>query len=208
MTTHLGLQRILLPSAQVSQLTTGSITLPSARGQFVLPVEDVFDSIATLEPAQGAGNVTFSSIPQTYRHLMIRGIMKTNDGGVGNGFGAMRFNSDTSSNYTLANGYCNDATELSLAYANFSFAMMGNIPYSGNADRYGIVHLYIPNYRDTTVPKIVFGDYGLEQGGADQSTGNFASVWNSTAAITSITIAHSFFTDNSYNLYGIKGASS
>ncbi len=34
MTTHLGLQRILLPSAQVSQLTTGSITLPSARGTF------------------------------------------------------------------------------------------------------------------------------------------------------------------------------
>lgn len=35
MTTHLGLQRILLPSAQVSSLTTGSITLPSARGAFV-----------------------------------------------------------------------------------------------------------------------------------------------------------------------------
>lgn len=34
MTTHLGLQRILLPSAQVSSLTTGSITLPSARGSF------------------------------------------------------------------------------------------------------------------------------------------------------------------------------
>lgn len=37
MTTHLGLQRILLPSAQVSSLTTGSITLPSARGMFSLP---------------------------------------------------------------------------------------------------------------------------------------------------------------------------
>jgi hypothetical protein len=35
MSPHLGLQRILLPSAQVSQLTTGSITLPSARGAFV-----------------------------------------------------------------------------------------------------------------------------------------------------------------------------
>jgi hypothetical protein len=35
MTTHLGLQRILVPSAQVSSLTTGSITLPSAKGVFV-----------------------------------------------------------------------------------------------------------------------------------------------------------------------------
>ena len=205
---NLSILRGALASAQVSTYTTGTITLPSARGQFIEPVIDVFDSISTLEPSQGGGNVTFSSIPQTYRHLLIRGVMKTNDGGVGNGFGGMRFNSDSGNNYALATSYCNDVTELSLAYTSFTSALMGNIPYSGNADKYGLIHLYIPNYRDTTVPKIVFGDYGLEQGGADQSTGNFASVWNSNSAITSITMSNSFFTDNSFNLYGIKGASS
>lgn len=34
MAPHLGLQRIMIPSAQVSSLTTGSITLPSAKGAF------------------------------------------------------------------------------------------------------------------------------------------------------------------------------
>jgi hypothetical protein len=37
MAPHLGLQRIMIPSAQVSSLTTGSVTLPSARGAFVQP---------------------------------------------------------------------------------------------------------------------------------------------------------------------------
>jgi hypothetical protein len=35
MTPHLGLQRIMIPSAQVSSLTTSSITLPSAKSAFV-----------------------------------------------------------------------------------------------------------------------------------------------------------------------------
>jgi hypothetical protein len=37
MSPHLGLQRIMIPSAQISSLTTGSVTLPSARGAFVQP---------------------------------------------------------------------------------------------------------------------------------------------------------------------------
>jgi hypothetical protein len=41
MTTHLGLQRILLPSAQVSELTTGSITLPSRGTQALGSLESV-----------------------------------------------------------------------------------------------------------------------------------------------------------------------
>ena len=70
MTTHLGLQRILLPSAQVSSLTTGSITLPSARGQFTEPGD--FESIATSTLSSATASITFNSIPQTYKHLQIR----------------------------------------------------------------------------------------------------------------------------------------
>ncbi len=71
MTTHLGLQRILLPSAQVSSLTTGSITLPSARGAYSEPGD--FESIATSTVGSGGvASVTFNSIPLTFKHLQIR----------------------------------------------------------------------------------------------------------------------------------------
>lgn len=57
MTTHLGLQRILLPSAQVSQLTTGSITLPS-RGLLAVPDAP---TIGTATAGSGSASVTFTA---------------------------------------------------------------------------------------------------------------------------------------------------
>jgi len=204
MTTHLGLQRILLPSAQVSQLTTGSITLPSARGQFTSPVINIFQSIETIAPSQGAASISFSSIPQTYTHLMIRGMMKSNDAGVGNGFAGMRYNNDAGSNYYAANGYGNGTTKLSLSY-NLSYAMFGQTPYLGNNYLYGFYNAILPNYTDTSNPQICFGDQILEQGGSDQSAGQATSVWTTTAAITTITILGTFGPSCRFSLYGIKG---
>lgn len=57
MTTHLGLQRILLPSAQVSSLTTGSITLPS-RGLLAVPDAP---TIGTATASSGGASVTFTA---------------------------------------------------------------------------------------------------------------------------------------------------
>jgi len=57
-----------------------------------------YDSIATVTSSGSAGSITFSSIPSTYKHLQIRGILRTNDTGTWNNQG-MQFNSDTGSNY-------------------------------------------------------------------------------------------------------------
>jgi hypothetical protein len=57
MTTHLGLQRILLPSAQVSSLTTGSITLPS-RGLLAVPDAP---TIGTATGGESSASVTFTA---------------------------------------------------------------------------------------------------------------------------------------------------
>lgn len=54
MTTHFGLQRIMIPSAQVSSLTTGSITLPSARGVFT-----DFSSLAAVYMPQTSTSTNF-----------------------------------------------------------------------------------------------------------------------------------------------------
>ena len=205
MTTHLGLQRILLPTAQVSSLTTGSITLPSARGQFVVPVTDVFQSIETITPTQGTSSISFASIPQTYQHLMIRGMMKSNDGGVGNGFAGMRYNNDSASNYWAANGYGNGTSKLSLSY-NLSYAMFGQTPYLGNNNLYAFYNAILPNYTDSSNPQICFGDQILEQGGSDQATGLATSVWTTSSAITTITILGTFGPSCRFSLYGIKGA--
>lgn len=67
MTTHLGLQRILLPSAQVSQLTTGSITLPSARGAFAFPIyaTTAFGGTIAATSNNGGASWTQRTLPAT-----------------------------------------------------------------------------------------------------------------------------------------------
>ncbi len=50
--------------------------------------------------AGGVSSITFSSIPSTYKHLQIRGILRTNDTGSWNNQ-QIRFNSDTGSNYAF-----------------------------------------------------------------------------------------------------------
>ena len=57
-----------------------------------------FDSIASATGTGSSGTITFSSIPQTYKHLQIRGIGRLDvvTGGVST---RIRLNGDTTSNY-------------------------------------------------------------------------------------------------------------
>ncbi len=52
-----------------------------------------YESIATVTSTGSSGNLVFSSIPGTYTHLQIRGILRTNDTGTFNNT-ALRFNSE------------------------------------------------------------------------------------------------------------------
>lgn len=57
-----------------------------------------YDALATVTvPSGGAASITFSGIPQTYKHLQIRGISYNTAGQ--NNFG-INFNGDTGANYT------------------------------------------------------------------------------------------------------------
>ena len=62
-----------------------------------------FESIATINGTGASGTLTFSSIPSTYAHLQIRGILRSDGAGTGGVFPNMRFNNDTSSNYSRHN---------------------------------------------------------------------------------------------------------
>ena len=57
-----------------------------------------YESISTVTVGSGgAADVTFSSIPATYKHLQIRGISRNSGSGIS--IGRVRFNSDTGTNY-------------------------------------------------------------------------------------------------------------
>ena len=211
MTTHLGLQRILLPSAQVSQLTTGSITLPSARGAFVEPGDYALIERTVL--SADATSFTFSSIPQTYKHLQIFATLaNTSAGGAINA--SIFFNNDeTGGNYQrhyLQNAYSGGVSAGGSASATFNFVYAAGSTYT---DVYATNHINIYDYTSSSKYKSIHNvsqylTNGRGSGLVQGFGGIYSGVWKNTNAISTIKFEANSGQLNSgstFWLYGLEG---
>jgi hypothetical protein len=181
----------------------GSSTYSSASNS-ATPLSAAFESIATAFGSGSSGTITFNSIPGTYTHLQIRGI--GNDS-VGNDI-RLRFNSDTGSNYSshylVGNG---TTTAAGASASSTSIAFGGRCSNLANSYAGNIIEIH--NYALTTMNKTTRTHAGYETNDTS-NTGYVAltsGLWNSTAAITSISLilpSGSFDTSTQFALYGIK----
>lgn len=168
-----------------------------------------FESIATIRVgAGGSSGVTFNSIPGTYKHLQVRSMSRTtrNDASVDGIY--MRFNGDTSGNYSTHWMSGNGSSPSSAGYANYT-VMLGTF---FGADAQTAANVFTANiydvldYADTNKyksTKTLTGYNANGSGAAGLSSGS----WRSTSAVTSITLLAegSFVQYSSFALYGIKG---
>lgn len=211
MTTHLSLQRPLLPTAQVSALTTGSITLPSARGAAVEPLAlATFESIASSSIAGTPTSVSFSSIPQTFKHLEVRIFGRTTATGAGGIDCYMQFNGLTTSIYNWIEGYgAGNATDGASAGINSTTwnVMRNSLPRAGETG-YGASIVRIMDYTDTSKNRNAYWICGYK---GQSLYGNVSVVFGSTtssAAISSLTFTieggAAFTNDSHITLYGLK----
>lgn len=171
-----------------------------------------FESIATaIVGAGGAPSVTFNSIPSTYKHLQIRAVSQQ-DYATGGDFGwvQMRFNGDSGSNYDshlLQAPYQTGAyaiTGISFMYAFDSFL----IPASNNDSRYAVGIVDVLDYASTSKYKTSRIVGGANWNGGTGIARLTSGLWNSTSAISSITLigSNGNFKENSkFALYGMKG---
>jgi len=168
-----------------------------------------YDSIATVTSTGSAGDITFTSIPATYKHLQIRGILRTSDTGSFNNQG-MRFNSDTGSNYkshTLRGDGTSATSGVVAGSTNFNDFMRA-ASNSLTAGIFSAIVMDILDYADTNKYKTFRALEGGDANGSG-SIGLTSGVYMSTNAINSITISPSGGTAiqySSFALYGIKGA--
>lgn len=177
----------------------------------IAKVTGSFESIATITAGSGgATSIEFTSIPSTYTHLQIRGIMRTNDTGTWNN-NNMRFNGDTGNNYANHFLYGDGSTVSVAAYASYSlFPDFMRTPSNTGiaANIYGAVVLDILDYANTNKYKTFRSLNGGDSNGAGVMFLT-SGVWMSTSAITSIQIIPSGGTAIQYSqfaLYGIKAA--
>ena len=156
---------------------------------------------STLVGAGGVSSITFSNIPQGYKHLQVRYITLTNTLA---GPTTLQFNGDTTgANYRyhvlFGNGTSALAGTGTTAYAPI---FQGNTTYPSA----GI--LDILDYNNTNKYKTTRNLDGYDTNNTiSGSLGLSSGLWMNTAAITSITFVGntSFSQYTRFSLYGIKG---
>ena len=172
-----------------------------------------FDSIATVTATGGETTLAFTSIPQTFAALQIRGLYRDDSTGV-NAQASMRiyFNNDTTnSNYTWHRLQGDGVSSNAFGSGTNSFLGSGTGSGVSNTLSYGANIFNILDYASTSKLKTVRGFAGadLNNAAADGAQVHLTSnLWKSTSAITQINlnaIYQSFAAGTTFALYGIKG---
>jgi hypothetical protein len=154
----------------------------------------------------GQASIDFSSIPNTYSHLMLilsgRGVSVSID------YAKLTFNGDAGSNYNWGVLYPSPSSGPGDYSTNAQTAIQaGTINDNSAAPRAALIKALIANYANTGFYKTVFIDNAF--GGALMATGQIAAgEWMSVAAINEITLTPSsglnFAEGTVATLYGIE----
>lgn len=156
----------------------------------------------------GAANITFNSIPSTYKHLQIRAMTRSDRASTAGDGMILRVNSDSGSNY--AYHYLQGDGASATAGADSSVTSV-IIPRSGSANQtsgiFGVTVLDILDYKNTSKYKTIRTLGGNDANGSG-IIALFSGLWQNTNAITSITIdqqnGSNFQQYSNFALYGIK----
>lgn len=161
-------------------------------------------------PAGGQASISFNSVPQNFTDLLVLGSARITSAVVRDGV-LVRFNGDsTSGNYFYNWLYTTNGAVGIPGKGNISGILAFDAPgASATANTFGNGSCYIPNYT-AAVAKSTSTDAVGENNATAATTYINAGLWNSTAAITSITILNSssnLVENSTFSLYGIlKGS--
>jgi hypothetical protein len=162
--------------------------------------QPTYTALATITLGSSASSVTFSSIPATYRDLVlvIRGSASAN-----NTFG-IRFNGDTGSNYSYVDAFGRADVSGTVSSANTDSRFLLTVSGAFGAGDHQFI-TQIMDYSATDKHKTGLTRNALS-GSSFPGVGMIAARWANTAAITSIAVlpgAGSMNTGTTLSLYGI-----
>lgn len=199
----LGAKKVISSSSASGFWSTSDVQREDGANNW--PTLGDFESIGTITVgAGGLSAISFSSIPQTYKHLQLRTLARNSGENI-----SLRatFNGDNTSVYTIHELYGGGAAaaaanQINIAYYPCSLA--------GPASATGVFGVSITDLLDYTntskfkTAKTLTGYDANGSGYVELTSG----LWRSMSAITSITIVPNAGTITQYSqvaLYGIKG---
>lgn len=168
-----------------------------------------YESIQTVTVgAGGASSIEFTSIPSTYTHLQIRGLVKNNSTSLTADVNQLQFNADTATNYNTHYLQGDGAAATSAAVAN-SPSIYAGICARSNASytsMFGVSVIDVLDYTNTNKNKTVRTLSGVDMNGSGYLFYS-SGAWRNTNAITSIKLfvsGNNYVQYSSFALYGIK----
>jgi hypothetical protein len=173
--------------------------------------DGAYDSLATVTvPSGGLASITFAAIPNTYKHLQIRGIARASAADTSDHNIVAAFNSDTTfTNYRthVLDGDGATATAGSAQVSGFYASAGLTLGNNSTASAFSASVIDILDYANTSKNTTVRVLNGFDRNGAGYV--RFASsLWLNTAAITSIDISlrtgGNFVQYSQFALYGVK----
>jgi hypothetical protein len=197
----------------VKATTSYGVTGPSsAASNSVTPaVVNVTDyqAIATITiPVSTTGTISFTSITSAYKHLQIRGVLKSGRTAATFDNIQLRINNDTTSNYNSHNSYgFKSGSPASQSAGTQTYSYISYSGASGQPNYYSTLILDFADYTSTSKTKtgkyitgVDDNEYGVTVYGS--------TLWLGTAAINRIDIFTEISALTQYSslaLYGIKG---
>jgi len=165
-----------------------------------------FTPIQTTTLSTATRSVTFSSIPATYTDLVV--VASITGISASGGTIVLRMNGDTAANYSTTSlsgtGSATSSSRYTRADA-LQGVVVGGANYGAATGPQNII-AHVMNYANSTTNKTVIARHS-DPGSLVQANGG---IWNSTSAVTSITIDANlywtFSTGSTFTLWGILNA--
>ena len=164
-----------------------------------------FDLISEQVLTSAASSVTFSSIPQGFKDLVLEVVARTNRSSLSD-FIAVRFNGDTGSNYSMTY-FAGDGLAASSGRNTNSSSVTSDAIPAANASSgvFGTFQMNLQSYASTSVFKTEIS----RSGHSAALVGAQVGLWRSTSAITSIVLfpllGTTFDANSTFRLFGIVG---
>ncbi len=165
-------------NAQTTALATGSLTTV-ARSDHVHTVSGVPVLLGTVTLAATASSITFSSIPQTSKHLIIYGAWASNRAGQVGDTAGLRFNGEAGLHYYSSSGSLQSFGDIGNPMG--ATAMGGNVGFAH-------INVFIPAYTTTSRKQSVGIGAGATNTTFGQTVNTYSGIFNKTDAITSVQV--------------------
>ena len=191
---------------QVRANNPGGSSAYSSASNSVTPDIGDFISLSTATVGSGgSASITFSSIPQTYSHLQIRGI--TRNGSADNKV-IVEFNSDTTPTNYWQHAFYGSGSGAGTGWSYNNNWINYSAETSVSAGIFGPFVIDIYDYAATDKSKTLKILGGFDNNGSGYAWRQ-SLLWTNTAAISAITFKDAgggnFAQHTTYALYGIKG---